>query len=229
MATRSYRQYCALARALDVIGDRWTLLIIRELLAGPRRYKDLLANLEGIGTNLLADRLRMLGREGVVTQEELAPPASTTAYVLTDRGRELEAALVALAAWGVPLLGRPPKNDAYSGSWLLIAMKAVFDPEAAVGIDETYAYRIDGEELHAWVHGGRVETGLGLGRDPAFVLTTDARTLRDIVAGDLRLGEALKTGQAKLTGDTEALVRSTRLFGLNVIRAHRDAHRTARA
>lgn len=226
---RSYRQYCALARALDLIGERWSLLIVRELLAGPRRYKDLLDNLQGIGTNLLADRLRMLVAEGIVAQAELPPPASTPGYLLTERGRELEAAVVALARWGLPLLGRPPGDDAYSGSWLLVAMKAVFDAEAAGDLDETYAYRIDGVEVHAWVHDGTVETGLGLGRDPAFVLTTDARTLRDIVAGDLRMSVALKTGRAELTGAADALARSARLFGLDAIHSYRAARKRAGA
>src|ERR1022692_5071124 len=103
---RSYGQYCGLAKALDIIGDRWTLLIVRELLIRPCRYTDLRQGLPGIATNLLADRLRELEEAGILTREEAAPPVATTLFRLTKRGKELEPALLLLDTWGAPLLAK---------------------------------------------------------------------------------------------------------------------------
>src|SRR5918997_566704 len=124
MARRSYAQYCGLARALDVLGERWTLLAIRELLLGPKRFSDLLAGLSGIGPNVLSTRLRTLEAEGLVTKRRLPPPAASTVYELTGRGRELEPAVVELARWGVGLLGPPAEDDRYRPGWLALSLRA---------------------------------------------------------------------------------------------------------
>src|SRR6266550_2296550 len=111
---RSYKQYCAIAKALDVIGDRWNMLIVRELLLqGACRYTDLHDGLPGIATNLLADRLRDLERAGIVTREEAPPPIATTLFGLTPRGEELGPVLRALGQWGVPLMRNGPEGDAF--------------------------------------------------------------------------------------------------------------------
>src|SRR5262245_63048394 len=108
---RSYRQYCAVARGLDVVGERWTLLIVRDLLVGPKRYTDLLDGLPGIGTNLLAARLRELEQGGVVRRTVLPPPAGSTVYELTEVGRALEPVVMALGRWGVRFLDNPREGD----------------------------------------------------------------------------------------------------------------------
>src|SRR5271169_1729747 len=117
---RSYGQYCAVAKALDVIGDRWTLLIVRELfLRGPCRYTDLRNGLPGVATNLLADRLRELELAGVVSREEAPPPVATTLFELTPRGRELSPVLDALGSWGISLMGREASGeDAFRSLWM---------------------------------------------------------------------------------------------------------------
>src|SRR5437899_5418279 len=116
---RSYRQYCAVAKALDVVGDRWNLLIVRELLIrGACRYTDLLNGLPGIATNLLADRLRELEQAGVVEREEAPPPIATTLFRLTERGRALEPVVYALGQWGTPFMVEPAGDDAFRGHWL---------------------------------------------------------------------------------------------------------------
>src|SRR5258707_7479750 len=116
---RSYKQYCAIARALDVIGDRWNMLIVRELLLqGDCRYTDLLDGLPGIATNLLAERLRDLEREGIVTREEAPPPIATTLFRLTPRGQQLKTILFELGRWGAPLMAEPDEQDAYRSYWL---------------------------------------------------------------------------------------------------------------
>ncbi len=120
---RSYDQHCGLARALDVIGERWTLLVVRDLLLGPRRYGDLLASLDGITTNLLAKRLRELALAGLVEKRPLAPPYSGEVYALTERGRALEPAVMELGRWGMPLLDRPRRTDRRDFGWALLALK----------------------------------------------------------------------------------------------------------
>src|SRR2546425_1991926 len=109
---RSYDQWCAVARALDILGERWTLLIIRDLLVGPKRYRDLLEGLPGIGTNLLARRLRELEGFGVIERTSLPSPANATVYGLTDKGMALEPIIHGLGRWGFEYLGTPQANDA---------------------------------------------------------------------------------------------------------------------
>jgi DNA-binding HxlR family transcriptional regulator len=124
---RSYDQFCALARALDVVGDRWTLLIIRELFARDSRYSDLRDALPGIATNLLAERLRQLQEAGVIEAYDAPPPVRATVYRLTPRGRELRPAIRALVTWGVPLLASGQGADAFRTQWLVMPVRILFD------------------------------------------------------------------------------------------------------
>jgi DNA-binding HxlR family transcriptional regulator len=124
---RSYDQFCALARALDVVGDRWTLLIIRELFARDSRYSDLRDALPGIATNLLAERLRQLQEAGVIEAYDAPPPVRATVYRLTPRGRELRPAIRALVTWGVPLLATRQGADAFRTQWLVMPVRILFD------------------------------------------------------------------------------------------------------
>ena len=136
MVKRGYNQFCAAARALDLLGERWTLLLIRDLLTGPKRYTDLLNGLPGIGTNLLAGRLKELESVGVVERNELPPPAASTVYELTERGRELQDVIGPLARWGLPLLERRGREQAWQPEWSILAMQATFRPERAAGVNE---------------------------------------------------------------------------------------------
>ena len=124
---RSYDQFCALARALDVVGDRWTMLIIRELFARDSRYSDLRDALPGIATNLLAQRLRQLQEAGVIEAYDAPPPVRATVYRLTPRGRELRPAIRALVTWGVPLLATGQGADAFRTQWLVMPVRILFD------------------------------------------------------------------------------------------------------
>jgi DNA-binding HxlR family transcriptional regulator len=117
MPRRSYDQYCPIARALDTVGERWALLIVRELLEGPRRYTDLHADLPGVSTDVLAGRLKDMEREGLVTRRRLPPPGAAYVYELTHRGLELRPVLAALAEWGGPALGEPRPTDAIREHW----------------------------------------------------------------------------------------------------------------
>src|SRR3954451_19907456 len=132
MAKR-YEQYCPMAHALDLVGDRWALLVIRELMHGPKRYTDLVERLPGIGTNILAARLRDLESHGIVTRRMLPPPAASKVYDLTDYGRELRPALRELALWGARSLGPPGEHDELFDGWLSTAMDTVIARLAPAG------------------------------------------------------------------------------------------------
>src|SRR5215207_4475051 len=161
MSKRSYNQYCAVARALDVVGERWTLLIVRELSTGPKRFKDLLGGLPGIGTNLLAARLKDLERHELVRRTTLPPPAGSRVYELTDLGRSLEPVVVALGRWGSRFLGTPRPADDLKPGWAMVAVRAALKPGAASGARETYEFRIDEEVFHVRIEDGEAETRQG--------------------------------------------------------------------
>ena len=214
MAKRGYNQYCAAARALDLLGERWTLLLIRELLTGPKRYTDLLHGLPGIGTNLLAARLKELESAAVIHRSELPPPAASTVYELSERGRELEDVVLSLARWGLPLLGRRGRAQAWQPEWSILAMQATFRPEQAAGIHEQYQFEVDGEVFFAQVRDGTVITGRGPATDPVFTLRAGADTFLAVADGTLSAGEAIEAGRYEIDGDAAAFERCVRIFSL---------------
>jgi DNA-binding HxlR family transcriptional regulator len=216
---RSYRQCCPVARSLDVIGERWTLLIVRDLLVGPKRYKDLLAGLPGIGTNLLADRLRELEGAGIVRRTVLPPPAGSTVYALTEAGRGLEPAILALGRWGARFLGGPRADDVLLPTPLFVAFRESFRPEAAVGLTETYELRIGNQVFEVRVADGRCTTSEGPAmsgtRAPDMVMTMDVATLCALVRRHLSPDEALRCGHVTIEGDPRALERFVAMFGFS--------------
>src|SRR5919108_6541492 len=142
MPQHRYQQYCGLARALDLAGDRWTLLIVRELVPGPRRFTDLIDGLPGISRNLLTNRLRDLERDGIIARKELPPPAARQVYELTDDGRDLAGAVVPLIVWGARRMGERRPGDLFRPRWTAVAMVGLADREATKGVRETYQYVI---------------------------------------------------------------------------------------
>jgi DNA-binding HxlR family transcriptional regulator/putative sterol carrier protein len=214
VSRRSYRQYCAMARALDVLGERWTLLIVRELLTGPKRFKDLLDGLPGIGTNLLAGRLKELEGEGLLRRTTLPPPAGSAVYELTGRGRDLEPVLMGLARWGVDLLGQPRPGEAFKPAWAAQAMKATFRPEAARWVRETYEFRVGEDVFHVRVDDGVSEPEYGPGWEPDLILKTDPDTFLELVSGRIEASDAIEAGRLDVEGDAEALARAGEIFGL---------------
>jgi DNA-binding HxlR family transcriptional regulator len=210
---RSYGQYCATAKTLDLIGERWTLLTIRELLTGPRRFKDLAASLPGLGTGLLGARLRHLEEAGLVRRTTLPPPASVPAYELTEAGRELEPVVMALARWGLKwALGTPEPGDAFCPSWAVLALQAMFRPEKASGVREAYEFRVDDDVFHARVDSGEVKSVHGPAWDPAMTFASDRETFRALASGELSLDEATRTHKIRVTGDRGAVRRFHRIF-----------------
>lgn len=164
--SRRYDQYCPIAHALGVVGERWTLLVVRDLLGGPRRYTDLAESLPGIGTNILAARLKELEANGLVEKRKLPPPAASTVYELTAYGQGLRPVLHELTRWGARSLG-PPPLDALEEGWLVGALDIALSPLAVPG---TIAFRIGAEEA-SLVDGEPVP---GIAEEPNVLVESDA-------------------------------------------------------
>jgi DNA-binding HxlR family transcriptional regulator len=156
VSTKSYDQYCGIAAALDRVGDRWTLLILRELSFGEQRFTDLRAGLPGIATNLLTERLRDLEGSGLVQQRELPAPAARTVYALTSEGRRILPVLRALAQFGLPFLDDPVEGKVRARTAVYGGLGALLDPAAAAGVDLRMRFDLDGEELWLEVADGRL-------------------------------------------------------------------------
>lgn len=157
MPNKTYGQLCPIARSLDVLGERWTLLVIRELLLGPRRFKDLLAVLPAMGTNRLSERLASLTADGVVRKSVLPPPASMPVYELTELGEQLRGPLIALSLWGLKL-PVDERIEAASARAELVALSlaGAVRPAASAGVHEVYEFHVGDEKLHFIVDDGRV-------------------------------------------------------------------------
>ncbi|MER5214337.1 winged helix-turn-helix transcriptional regulator [Streptomyces sp. NPDC002838] len=194
---RSYDQYCSAARALDVVGDRWTLLIVRELLAGPRRYTDLHADLPGVSTDVLASRLKDMERDGLTTRRRLPPPGAAYVYELTGRGRELLPVLQALGDWGQAELGERRPTDAVRAHWFALPLLRSLEGEGLVEV------RLEEGDFHLYVG---AEEGPVYGDGPApgepdarLVLDTD--TWAAVGRGELSVPDAVRRGRIQVTGD----------------------------
>jgi DNA-binding HxlR family transcriptional regulator/putative sterol carrier protein len=219
MAEHRYRQYCGLARALDVAGDRWTLLIVRELTPGPRRFTDLVDGLPGISRKLLTERLRELERDGIVARHELPPPAARQLYELTDDGRDLAQAIGPLIAWGGRRLGSREPTDSFQARWAAVGMAAFADRDAAKGVSETYQYLVGRSVFHFTVDDGSIQLCDGWANDPAVTLTTDEQTWADIVSGKITASSATATGALTVAGDPQAGKRLGKIFSRNQLLA----------
>jgi DNA-binding HxlR family transcriptional regulator len=170
---RTYRQYCGVARALDLVGERWGLLVVRELVLGPRRFTDLLRGLPGVSTNVLSTRLRQLERAGVVGRRLLPPPAASMVYELTAYGRELEPILFALGRWGAGSLGPREEDYTLRSHWLAVALKAFVHPDAAAGVSAVYELLLRDGPFRVEVRDGAVEISPGRAEDAVLTLDAD--------------------------------------------------------
>lgn len=203
---RSYAQYCTLARALDIVGERWTLLVIRELLVRPKRFGELLDGLPGISRNLLAARLRQLRDDGLVDQEN-------GAYMLTSDGESLAPALTELSRWGAGRLGPLRSRDAFQSQWVMGTLTATANTAAARGVHETYEYDIEGDTFHIRVDNGAVSAHLGAADRPDLRIHATPQTLAAIAAGELTVNNALGTHAVRVEGRPEALAHAIEIIG----------------
>jgi DNA-binding HxlR family transcriptional regulator/putative sterol carrier protein len=223
MPEHRYSQYCALARALDVAGDRWTLLIVRELAPGPRRFTDLIDGLPGVSRKLLTDRLRALERDGIIARKELPPPAARQVYELTSDGRDLAHAMAGLIAWGARRIGERDPSESFRARWPAVAMAGLADREAAKGVSETYQYLVGDAAFHFIVDDGSIELRDGRAQDPAVTLTTDEETWADTASGKITASSAIATGALRVAGEPQAVKRLRRIFSRNHMLAQAEA------
>jgi DNA-binding HxlR family transcriptional regulator len=204
---RSYQQYCAVAKALDVIGDRWALLIVRELMtSGPSRYTDLLKGLPGIATNLLADRLREMEKGGIVRREEAPPPVATTLFHLTERGHGLRPLLEELGRWGAPLMGVPQPTNVFRSHWLVFPFDAYLVDNAPDEPPVAIEVRTGDEPMVIETVDGKVRTRRGAAEMPDAVLNGRPGVILGLLSGRMDLAEA-RTRGLELSGSEKALRR----------------------
>jgi DNA-binding HxlR family transcriptional regulator len=205
---RSYGQYCALAKALDVVGDRWTMLIVRELLLrGPSRYTDLRGGLPGIATNLLADRLRDLERVGIVVKERAQPPVATSVFRLTERGEALKPVLDELGRWGIPYMADgPAEHDEFRNRWLAWPAELFLADREPSAPPIEIELRTGEEPMVLQAGGGEVHARPGAAEDPAAVLTGTPHVILGVLSGQVDLAGARARG-LRFEGDERALGR----------------------
>jgi DNA-binding HxlR family transcriptional regulator len=202
---RSYGQYCGLARALDVVGDRWNLLIVRQLLVGPARYRELLDGLPGVATNLLADRLRDLESAGVV-ERRLAEEGNAITYALTPWGAELREPIESLVRWSTPLMVRGPEGDRFRTEWFLVALPALLIGKVAADHrSSTVGIAVDHEVVQLRATPSGIEVSMHDGRELDALVRADAAVLLGLAAGVLALDNAREL--VSIEGD-EAAVRT---------------------
>jgi DNA-binding HxlR family transcriptional regulator len=209
---KSYEQYCAVARALDVVGDRWTLLIVRDLLMGPKRYTDLRAGLPGIATDILTARLRVLEEADFVRRRELPPPTPAAIYELTETGNRLGPAIRALGEVGLATLGSPQPGEDVRPERLVVGLRVSFRREEFADLTETYELVFDGEPFTVEVSNGAVDTRPGGASSPSISLDTDADTFVALMTGRVSAADSLAKGRATLQGERSALERFVDAF-----------------
>jgi DNA-binding HxlR family transcriptional regulator len=204
---RSYQQYCAVAKALDVVGDRWVLLIVRELMtAGPSRYTDLLKGLPGIATNMLADRLRDMEKAGLVRSWAAPPPVATTLFSLTERGDALRPLLEELGRWGAPLMGVPQPSNVFRSHWLVFPFDAYLTDRSPAEAPIAIEVRTGDEPMVIETVDGKVRTRRGTVAKPDAVLEGRPGLILGLLAGRFDLPEARKRGLT-FKGSQKALAR----------------------
>jgi DNA-binding HxlR family transcriptional regulator len=204
---RSYGQYCSIAKALDAVGDRWSLLIIRELLIRDGlRYTDLKDGLPGIATNLLSDRLRQLESAGLVRREDAAPPVATTLFRLTEAGAELLPVLDALGRWGVRFMIDPPEDDVFRGQWFAFPVSLFLHDRDPDGPSASIELRTASGSAVVEVAGGSVQMRLGAAAAPDLILEGEPRLILGIFVGVLAAAEAADLG-LEISGDASLLDR----------------------
>jgi DNA-binding HxlR family transcriptional regulator len=210
---RSYDDACAAAHALDLLGERWALLVMRELMLGPRRFGDLRAELPGISANVLTQRLEGLERMGIVARRKLPPPSGAQVYEMTPWGLESEPIFQTLGRWAA----RSPFHDptlAFSAASMCLSFRTMFDPSRARGLAIEAGFRVRGEEYHASIREGRLVAGRAPAQPAAFIMTGEARVIAAVVYGGAPLDGLESDGALVLEGDRIKAERFVTLFPL---------------
>jgi DNA-binding HxlR family transcriptional regulator/putative sterol carrier protein len=209
---RTYGDGCAIARALDVVGERWALLVVRELLLGPKRYTDLRRGLPNASPNVLSERLRELERAGVVRRRKLPPPAGSRVYELTDWGLELEEIVMSLGRWGARSPTPPSDAPIQSADSVILALRARFDSSAAQGLRAGYELRLGEDRFRIEVADDAIQAARGGSDQADATIETDPDTLDAVLWGGRSLAAAQRSGKLTIEGDKAAVERFVRLF-----------------
>lgn len=213
MATRTYGQYCGLAHAMELVGERWAMLIVRDLLTSPKRFTDLRNGLPRIPTNILSARLKELEGSGIVRRRLLPRPERGVVYELTEYGAELDDVLLRLGLWGARSLGHPRPDDIVTPDSMRMALRATFRCDAAreLGASATFELRLGPVVFHTRVHDGTVETGEGPADAPDLVIETGP-VIRALLQREITAEEALAGGGIHITGDRALFDQFVELF-----------------
>jgi len=211
IATRTYGQYCGLAYALELVGEKWALLIVRDLILGPKRFTDLRRSLPRIPSNVLSARLKALEQTGIVRRRLLPRPRTGVVYELTEYGSELEDVVLRLGLWGARSLGEPRAEEIVTSDSLMLALRATFRPEAARELRASFELRLGPIVIHARVNKGTLEVAEGPLRDADLSLETDL-AIRSLMSGELSPDEAIKSGRVRVTGNRDLLTRFVDVF-----------------
>lgn len=211
MAARSYGSYCGLARALEIVGERWALLVVRDLLVGPRRFTDLQRGLPRIPTNVLSARLKELEQAAVVRRRLLPRPGGAIVYELTDRGRALEPAVLALGRWGAPLLGEPAADEIVTADSLVMAIRTTFHADAARGLHLGYELHVADLVVHARIDDGALAAAAGPLPAADLVIETGP-ALPALLAGELDPADAIADGAVRIHGEPALLSTFVSVF-----------------
>lgn len=211
MSNRSYGQYCGLARALELVGERWALLIIRDLLVGPRRFTDLREGLPKIPTNVLTNRLKELERNGIVSRRTLPRPAPAVVYELTEYGKRLDPIVRELGLWGAQSLGEPGEEEIITTDSMIMALRSTFRPEAASNLHVDYEFHFGPIVIHARVNDGEIFVAEGPLPDADLVVHAGP-AVKDLLTGNVSASEAIEAGLVQIDGDPALLDLFTNLF-----------------
>ena len=211
MSARRYGQFCGVTRALEIVGERWALLIIRDLLVSPKRFTDLRQGLPRIPTNILSTRLKELEEAGVVRRRVLPRPSGAVVYELTDYGQELDEIVMALGRWGAQRLGEPGPEDIVTQDSMIMAMRSTFHPEAAIGQNVRYQLNLGPIVLHLDIDDGNLEVAGGEAPDRDIVIETGP-AIKALMSGEITPDEALADGSVTVTGDPDLLKQFAETF-----------------
>lgn len=209
---RGYGDPCGIARALDVVGERWALLVVRELMFGPKRYSDLHRGLTGMSQNVLSQRLRELEQVAIVRRRTLGPPAAVRVYELTERGVDLEPVLIALGRWGSRVPLDASTTSELSVDALILALKTTFDPGIAGTLRASYQLRVGEDRFHAEIADRQFRVARGEIGDADATIATDAPTLASLVFAGQPLTDAVGAGQVVIDGNDHVVDEFLRCF-----------------
>lgn len=211
-----YPQMCAIARAAEVVGERWTLLVLRELALGPKRFTDLRDRLSNVSSSVLTERLAQLQQRGLIARTRLAPPAASVVYALTAEGRTLVPLLYALLRWGVRHLGAPEPEDKFEADWLRLALAAYARKSGSPSCSFEIQITNEGTSLYVRLTGGAEGTIIAEGPGPADVsITVPSDALLGLVNGTVRPSDALAVGELRAEGDLKLLDLLPQLFDMS--------------